>query len=232
MQPLFLLTICAFPFALLAAGLLLLFKGASDITRGAGAFAIFAGALTGAALMRGIRLSDLLHPTAAPQPPLSQLELRHVGIIRDFLPGDAELSLSITATSSASQMEISQWVQQSICTTWKGSVKDRGKGLILLIGATDRVPLTDRSRKRYESNVGLAQARADRVSALIANACAVPADRLLSLVAGPRNTPAEAQKADYGEDRNVDIWVLWNSDDLNPAAEHLATISLHPAAAK
>jgi hypothetical protein len=220
---------CVFPLVLLACGLWLLIKSKlSHVARGAGVFLILAATLLGASLLRGIRIVDLLQPHTAPQTS-PHFELRHLGVIRDFLPGEGELS-SNRKPGHGNEVPtgVREWVRQNICSVWKNTVSERRNGVVILIGATDRVPLKPHVRKRYESNVGLAQARASNVSALVAQSCNLSSENRIALVAGPRNTPAEspAATADFGEDRSVELWIYWSSDDLAPSPASLPALSL------
>jgi hypothetical protein len=92
------------------------------------------------------------------------------------------------------------------------------KEVVLLVGRTDRVRLSPDLQTRYESNVGLAQERAESVRRKISQICLVkglPIPSLITQVAGPRDTPPfEGKKHQvtqaYGskDDRSVEIMTL------------------------
>jgi outer membrane protein OmpA-like peptidoglycan-associated protein len=99
-----------------------------------------------------------------------------------------------------------------ICRRWNEQGGKTQKGLLLITGSADRMPLAASIRRQYESNVGLARARAEQVRARVLN-CGVPADQIVTLVSGPRNTPALQRNqtpAGFAEDRSVVVWALWS----------------------
>lgn len=88
-------------------------------------------------------------------------------------------------------------------------------GLVFVVGRTDRVPLRANLRMQYESNVGLAQDRAERVKKAISNFCegqGLSFPSMVTQVGGPRNTPLIRSKKDQnptasanGDDRSVEL---------------------------
>lgn len=131
---------------------------------------------------------------------LRPLGPEHLGYVDGFGLGKAALTTEMHPKLDA------------VCQTWKKQ-KDKGKeGLLLLVGATDLVRLDQAARKRYESNFGLARARAESVRNSIAE-CGVPNPEMLALVSGPKNTPLglsqTERRAGFPEDRRVDIWAIW-----------------------
>jgi hypothetical protein len=84
------------------------------------------------------------------------------------------------------------------------------EGVLLVIGSTDRIPLGPSLSRRFDSNVGLAQARATAVSDLL-----FPEGRpkaIIALAAGPSRTPDDFDprtSAGYKSDRKVNVWALW-----------------------
>ncbi len=103
-------------------------------------------------------------------------------------------------------------IKIEICNPWLEGAKRGKDGVMLLIGSTDRVPLSQTGRQRYESNVGLARARAENVRGEIVG-CGVPSAKLISLVTGPEDTSPLGQRTKAsigrGQDRRVDVWALW-----------------------
>jgi hypothetical protein len=94
-------------------------------------------------------------------------------------------------------------------------------GILLLVGSADRVPLKGAALRRFESNVGLARARAEAVKAHLQQAfinAGHPVDerQILVLVSGPQSTPdsqanggSEGTLTGYPNDRSVDVWAVW-----------------------
>jgi len=109
-------------------------------------------------------------------------------------------------------------ITSKVCDEWREGLKVGRDGVILVIGSTDRVPLSPASRGRYESNVGLARARAEWVTEGIIR-CGVPEEKLISLVTGPQHTPDKQQQrersTEFGGDRRVDVWVFWSLPEDN-----------------
>ncbi|MGH9644543.1 MAG: hypothetical protein ACRD3Q_19235 [Terriglobales bacterium] len=101
---------------------------------------------------------------------------------------------------------------QAVCSVWTERTMNGHEGLLLIVGATDRVPLSSTSRSQYESNFGLARARSEAIKAKIAD-CGVPVPQMLALVSGPKNTPENAygnvRSSGFAEDRRVDVWAIW-----------------------
>ena len=103
-----------------------------------------------------------------------------------------------------------------VCIKWGEHKDDAQPSLLIVVGSTDRLPLTSSARRRYESNFGLARARAERVEAAITQTCRVPDDKILSLVSGPRTTPeiigarTPASGTDgHPADRSVEVLAFW-----------------------
>jgi hypothetical protein len=113
---------------------------------------------------------------------------------------------------------------QRTADLWIRSKKLGQRGLLLIVGATDRLALGKVERDRFDANIGLAQARAKeirrRVLDLISSkdVSAVPTiDQVLVLAAGPRHSPmvekcdACMAKQGFPDDRRVDIWAVWSA---------------------
>ena len=104
---------------------------------------------------------------------------------------------------------------EDVCIRWRQRT-DYQDGFLLVVGATDRIPLGPAARLRYESNFGLARARAEEIKSRIVE-CGVPAPRILSMVSGPRTTPERENQSipdsGYPEDRMVDVWAIWSWRD-------------------
>lgn len=84
---------------------------------------------------------------------------------------------------------------------------------LLVVGATDNLPIT---RGPFESNFGLARARAEKVrDILLGESCNMPENNVLALVSGPRHTDVQrdnpqSRKGGTAEDRSVDVWAFWD----------------------
>lgn len=100
---------------------------------------------------------------------------------------------------------------------------------IVIIGSTDRVPLRGRARATFESNFGLARARAEwiktkwlkwkgGITATEAPNCQIPDENFITLGAGPRETGEliATTKLANNDDRGIDIWTLWPSPGKPP----------------
>lgn len=93
------------------------------------------------------------------------------------------------------------------------------QAIVLLVGGTDRKPLSQPLRKRFESNAGLARARVSEVErCLELNSTQPPAQpsrqpEVIRLVTGPSYTPGAQEAADVeskrmAEDREVRAFVI------------------------
>lgn len=108
------------------------------------------------------------------------------------------------------------------CTNQK--IKNQ-KAYLIVVGATDRKPLRGKLQAQYESNLGLARARAESVrNWLLAPECGLKEDEVVALISGPKHTSpvsgissGSQQKkrklsAEPAEDpdRSVDVWAFWD----------------------
>jgi len=191
---------------IIVAGLLLLLYGNRPLARRLGALTLLSG-LTGH-LIHEVKIDNFLKVDGvkieagvrAELNRLGPLGSEYLGYVQDFDPGKADVRPEMRDTINA------------VCATWKNRVAGGKDGLLLVVGATDRVPLSPSSRRQYESNFGLARARAEAVRGEIAE-CGVPKTEMLALVSGPKNTPESVglrtPPSGFPEDRRVDIWGLW-----------------------
>jgi hypothetical protein len=144
-------------------------------------------------------------------PPAASAGLFAVTRFEGFLAGDASLPCQSAARTS-----------QALADTLAGIEQAHGEklsSLVLLIGGTDRTPLTPEHRKQYESSSGLAQARAARVRDCIVAALGAAATsdhgvQFVTLDAGPGYTPpahpaaVKQEHPDQTRDRSVQVLVL------------------------
>lgn len=131
---------------------------------------------------------------------LSEFGPEHLAAVENFESGKAELRPEMMTPI------------MKICQRWKEQGGRKQQGLLLITGSADRVPLAASIRRQYESNVGLARARAEQVRERVLQ-CGVPAAQIVTLVSGPRNTPAVQgghPPAGFAEDRSVVVWALWS----------------------
>ncbi|MFC0585026.1 hypothetical protein ACFFG3_10240, partial [Ralstonia solanacearum] len=130
---------------------------------------------------------------------LSEFGPEQLGVVDDFESGRADVRPHMGETIRA------------VCDKWRAH-GDRGQhGLLLVIGSTDRVRLSPTSATQYESNVGLARARAEQVKARLLD-CSIPTGQMVTMVSGPRYTPASGVvvPSDAARDRSVVVWALWS----------------------
>lgn len=187
---------------IIVAGLLVLLFGSPRLGRTLGAVTLLGGLTGTGTFIHEVKIDNLLKvdigaDVRAELKKLGPFGSEYLGYVKDFDPGRPDIKPETGATINA------------VCTTWKNRVHGENRGLLLVVGATDRVPLSPSLRRQYESNVGLAQARAEAVRRKITE-CGVPNTEMLALVSGPRNTPeSRTPPSGYPGDRRVDIWGLW-----------------------
>jgi hypothetical protein len=141
-----------------------------------------------------------------------------LGFIDGFKLGD-ERRLE-TSTGKGSDVSESSIVA-SMVETWTAKRKDGTNAVLLVIGATDRLPISGAKRRQFDANVSLARARAERVKQALLDkcrsiaGCAMDKDQLIALVSGPLHTPSAelsspaSARDGFPEDRRVDVWAIW-----------------------
>jgi hypothetical protein len=130
--------------------------------------------------------------------------------VHGFDPGKSSLKPDMNATEKIN----------ITCGKWKRhNLSQQQASLIVVVGGTDRVRLAALASSQFESNFGLARARAEEVKSKIVQ-CGVPDTRVLALVSGPQHTPDIGQQTSsergYPEDRRVDVWAFWTPVLLRP----------------
>ena len=128
--------------------------------------------------------------------------------VQGFVKGDPnipEKDISGKSTSPA---------VPSVCSAWKlHNPRGENLGLLLVVGGTDITKMTGPKGIRFESNFGLAQARAEAVKTRIVGKCGIKESNVLAMVFGPQHTPELTGKnpppEGYPEDRRVQVWALW-----------------------
>lgn len=129
---------------------------------------------------------------------------------------------TIKAFKSGSAQEIEgakgEAVYEHIAGHWVKNRRAGRDGMLLVIGSTDRVPLNESGRSRYETNVGLARARAETVKkrlvqTVMRHAPELPLlpEQVIALVTGPQTTGEEESTplSGFPSDRRVDVWAFW-----------------------
>ncbi len=174
--------------------------------------------LSGALLFASVFLgASVAKPTA--QVPVSNIfnvtnasSVEKLGTIAGFSLGDAAVPTAVAANADAIV---------EIARRWRQSTAQGSKGSLVIVGSADRVALSDESRRRFESNFGLASSRADAVRRAILQeclrqdaGCTLRAEQVIVLASGPVLTQLPWSKlgmaAGNVEDRRVDVWVLWS----------------------
>lgn len=202
----------------MALGAALLITGAfirSRILQGVGAASLAWGAFSHSSLIGSVKLGDLLK-IEKPEFKIEKPELKfavaqktgpimpsfhHLLTVTGFTPGHSEINKKMQAD-----------IQKNVCDRLKDGRATGELGTIMIIGGTDRVALNPVTRKHFESNFGLAEARAEKAKEEIRR-CEVPPVNVFTLSAGPHEFPdllqAPARYAGADEDRRAEFWVLW-----------------------
>jgi hypothetical protein len=194
-------------------GAILIF-GPTRATRVVGAVSLLSGLTANGYLIKEVKFDQLFKLEVPIDGLTLELELnkrlgelssfgpKEVARLRDFGSGKDDVVDAMSA-------EVTK-----VCNWWSSLRGDRSRSLLLVVGSTDRVPLKAAARRRYESNVGLATARAERTKASVVSQCQIPEDQILTLASGPRHTPLlvdpDGDDAPRARDRSVVIWALWN----------------------
>jgi hypothetical protein len=145
-----------------------------------------------------------------------------IGLIMNFAPGCADLEG--THCKFAQSLRFVDASREPITRDTLFEVVCKEKEMVFVVGRTDRVRLGSNLRMQYESNVGLAQDRAESVKKVISNFCAdqrgigsqegqgLSFPPLVTQVGGPRNTPLIQSRKDQspealanGDDRSVEL---------------------------
>jgi len=103
---------------------------------------------------------------------------------------------------------------QEICTKWREHGRE---GLMIVVGGTNRVPI--KGVAAYESNLNLAQERAEEVKKAFV-ACSVAPERIIAVVSGPRGSAwlsGQGHLVGDVEERRVDVWGIFV--DSRPAGD-------------
>ena len=182
-----------------------------------GVVSLLAGAGLQFHLIKDLKLEKLLELGFSPK---VELVVNNKLAAVEFLP-----QLLGTVKGFASGEEVIREATQAralaeICGRWR-MFAGSGKGLLVIIGSTDRMPLRGDTRHRFEANVGLARARGEAVKSYLVEHCQPMNDyaraqfnHAVVLVSGPETTPpfASGKTANnthgFDGDRKVDVYLL------------------------
>lgn len=155
--------------------------------------------------------------TTAPKP-VASLGPELLMNIQGFVKGESEfVTLGAEQKNVASRTPLKEAerdnIQQKVCAPWRSrNPPGQRQGMLLVLGGTDTLRLGGAKGIRFESNFGLAQARAEAVKDLIVQ-CGVDENHVLAMVFGPQHTPELTRGIRYGsgysDDRRVQVWALW-----------------------
>jgi hypothetical protein len=134
-----------------------------------------------------------------------------VGSIGPFPRGAETLCSKSTDTDCAQSTDT--LLRNFVDRHFRGGPNGRAAALILLVGSADRQRLSGRLRSRFDSNMGLARARAEWLKEQLTTKFpgvfgAIP---FLVLSSGPEKTRDPVSARDLEQDRKVEVWAHWKS---------------------
>lgn len=225
--------------AILAAGTVLLLFGSSMWAKIGGAGALVVGLTASGHFVKEINIGDIFKFETKIEKPTLEISLARKIVEQIGSFGPERLVTLDNFVAGHANFVASHMVPplSEVCRKWTERGGKQQRGLLLVIGSTDRSPLGPAARARYESNVGLARARAEQVKERLLDKtlfpeCLIKEEQVVTLVSGPRFTPEgntafPGGEENYGKDRSVSIWALWA---LVP--EKLADITVSTSASK
>jgi hypothetical protein len=149
-------------------------------------------------------------PVTEPQEP-PRFGAQYLGGIEKFRLGHATMD-----GDGLEQLDAAMTEFDKICKGWQRR-GDTENAMVLIVGATDRLPLAGANRRRYEANAGLALARASAMRNQLNDKCWTEPNKppdpknVILLVSGPRTTPdgrTGRPPQGFPDDRRVDVWAL------------------------
>ena len=203
--------------AMMAIGGVILLIAPSAWPKAVGAAMVVSGLFSNFHLANQVKFDDLVKIDIKVDKPKAEFNFgkdtregtifgpEHLATLDDFKSGEATLREHMQAGVSG------------ICQRWAASGGNMQKGILLIVGSTDRVRLNRRTQIQYEANAGLAQARAERIKSALSK-CGVPTAQMVTLISGPRHTTepdstlAGPDRHGHAEDRSVSIFALWNQN--------------------
>lgn len=197
---------------ILFGGAILLLFGRGMLTKGIGALAVIT-ALALAVYLHIINLTQFPSKTdeghidagnGAPLPHNLNLQIEKLATLGPFRPNEVTLDDTLRSALEARVCKSLSGIEQKETESVK---------LLIIVGGVDRSPIGASARRRFGSDMGLAQARAEAVSAELSRRCtAYGHPSALTLVNGPRITDDASNASgsnDISADRSVDVWVVW-----------------------
>ena len=132
--------------------------------------------------------------------PLFSLNARPIGAISPFIEGG-----TIPDPKEISPSQLEEVFKQII-----KAVDDPSVALVILVGSADKQPLHGNLRTQFDSNVGLAQARAEWVKTEIIRRDPQAKIRpsFLLLASGPLRTGPRMSAKEWKDDRTVEAWAF------------------------
>ncbi|WP_425259963.1 hypothetical protein ACPOLB_03745 [Rubrivivax sp. RP6-9] len=222
----------------IAAGVTLLVTKGSTAQKAVGASLLAVGTLTGGgfALVKDVKVDSIFSIDVEKVLDKLRIEIgqfggigpERLGSVDKFKLGDGKLVEG--QGGSFSSLDKLPTIQNMAAAWLKGRVEGKN-AVLLIVGATDRLPIAGEKSRQYDANVGLGMARAEAVKRALLDACAEQAkqrsqkcdlrdEQIIVLVSGPRNTPeaadtsSRASREGYPEDRRVDVWALWTRNGV------------------
>ena len=217
------------PGALAVAGFVLLLRGGA-VSKAVGASLLTVGTLSGGgfALVKELKIDSVFKVDFDKLFDRLSIEQRQheipgperLGFIERFVKGD---SATIESAGREPAPAADAQAVTDITRHWLRGRSEGKNAVLLVIGATDRLPVRRAAGRQFEANVGLAQARAEGIKrAIIAkcksidSTCDLKEEQVIVLIAGPKHTPpstpgyvAPDHSEGFPDDRRVDVWALW-----------------------
>ena len=170
-----------------------------------GVVSLLGGFLSHATFIREFKLEHLLsieHPSLDLRAGGPMIDAQRLLVLSGFDPGVETLP------------GMAEKISTTICPAVEQHAAEGGQSTIIIIGGTDRLPLTSRAQGRLESNFGLAEARASQARRQVFG-CQHPPNQVLLLGAGPQDFLEKALPRGHdpgsAADRRIEIWALWRS---------------------
>jgi hypothetical protein len=223
----------------IAGSCLLIFGKGSKLAKGAGAATLAAGLLSHVYLIKDLKIDkifDIENKINLEADFEAYLNGRGWSGVESYPPivpfvkGERYLADTVRGPDSAATEPRDIYLAKrfrSLCDSV--TLHQRAPTLIMIIGTTDRSRLRGDAIRTFESNFGLARARAEWVreqwetwardqGSGLPKECQIEAARFLTLGAGPLSTPnwhPGTSDSDPPDDRQVDILAFW-SGQKNP----------------
>ncbi len=218
----------------IAGSCLILFANRSRFAKGAGAVTLATGLASHVYLIKDLKIDKIfgvenkIDLEADMQAYLNGRDWSGVESwppIVPFVKGERRLPDPIREPDSGSPEARDVYLArrfQSFCESFR--LHHRSPSVVMVVGTTDRSPLRGDAMRTFESNFGLARARAEWVRAqweswereqgsALPKECRIDEASFLTLGSGPVSTPnwrPGSSGADPADDRQVDIFAFWS----------------------